>query len=143
MSSNAKKLIEEKLFFFPYERYTASDKLISDLHISKLYDFIPLYTKVLPDSTAVLSKGYVDFTLPVYSEKEKKDFGDLLKIKSALGKLNISKIDEWKSAVNDFKISIAEINQSTNPSANIDLRAQLLQYDEIRGKEYQVVLILK
>jgi len=143
-NSNAKKLIEKKVFFFPHERHKANDKLLSDLHMSKLYHFIPVYTKVLPGSKFVMSLEYFDFKIPISSKSDVvKIAKHLPKFKSTLKKLATATKAKWRDKLDDLKIEIEEINEVGHFSTFINLRIQLLEYQGLLEKEYSAVLIIK
>jgi tetratricopeptide (TPR) repeat protein len=144
LNSNAKKLLREKVFFFPHERHKANDKLLSDLHIAKEYEFLPVYISELPYSKFVNLVEFYDFKMPLLSGTEvTKIVRPLRKLKTSLKKILNANKTTWRETLDELKIEIDEINQEVSSKSFLNLRISLLEYQGLIEKENFSVLILK
>jgi hypothetical protein len=144
LNSNATELLERKIFFFPHERHKANDKLLSDLHIAREYDLLPLYISELPFSKFVSSVECFDFKIPLLnSELEKEIVKSLRKFKTLLKKLSLAKKVVWRETLNELRIELDEINELKGADKFLSLRLNLLEYQGLIEKENHSVLLLK
>ena len=144
LNSSPSELLERKIFFFPHERHKANDKLLSDLHVSKEYDLLPLYNSELPFSKFVSSVEYYDFNIPLLnSDLEKKIVKPLRKFKTLLKKLSLAKKVVWRETLNELMIELDEINELVVTDKVLSLRINLLEYQGLVEKENHSVLIIK
>ena len=144
LNSNPAELLSRKVLFFPHERHKVNDKLLSDLHIAKEYEFLPVYVSELPFSKFVSSVEYFDFKIPLLnSESEKEIVRPLRKFKTLLKKLLSAKKVVWRETLNELKIEIDEINQLIVDEKFLSLRLNLLEYQGLMEKENYSVLLIK
>lgn len=144
LNSTAAELLERKIFFFPHERHKANDKLLSDLHVAKEYDLLPLYISELPFSKFVSSVEYFDFKIPLLnSELEKGIVKPLRKFKTLLKKISLAKKVVWRETLNELRTELDEINELNGADKFLSLRLNLLEYQGLVEKENHSVLIIK
>ncbi|HYM93850.1 MAG TPA: hypothetical protein VET23_06910 [Chitinophagaceae bacterium] len=144
LNSTPSELLERKILFLPHERHKANDKLLSDLHVAKEYDLLPLYISELPFSEFVSSVEYFDFKIPLLnSGLEKGIVKSLRKFKTLLKKLSLAKKVVWRETLNELRIEIDEINELNGADKFLSLRLNLLEYQGLVEKENHSVLLLK
>ncbi|MEK6304642.1 MAG: hypothetical protein AABO41_28495 [Acidobacteriota bacterium] len=141
LSRTSAELINQKVFFLPYERHLANDKLLSDLRFSKGLGFIPVYFDSLPMSESVESLLSATIALPSLSaeDREQRQFTE---VKHSLLQLLFANKDSAQSCFNNFVFEVQELSRSSVSKHSMQTQLYLLQFPSPSDKELHVALVL-
>lgn len=145
LSRSAEKLINNKIFFLPYERHLANDKLLTDLRLSKEFKLIPVYFDSLPSSenVEILTSKIID--LPILSPNDVKhsDLGKKVrKIKQTFYQLLSDNRASAQSSLNTLRFEIEELIDNCVSKKSIPLKIYILDFPGILERELHVALII-
>lgn len=143
LSSSAAELTGQKIFFLPYERHLANDKLLSDLRLSKELGLIPVYFDSLPNSESVdvMTSATVNIPvlLPDETEHQRKQ---IRKVKRSLYQLLSGTKDSAQSSLNDFVFEVEELSDSCKDSKAIEIKIYILQFPSALDRVFHIVLVI-
>lgn len=144
LSRNATELIEQKIFFLPYERHLANDELLSDLNFSNKIGLIPVYFDSLPSSENVAALHSAKINLPILSADEiESNRRQIRKIKHALTQLLSITKDFVQSALNNFVFEVDELSDSCEKSLAVQIQIYILEFPVALHKELHVAIVMK
>jgi tetratricopeptide (TPR) repeat protein len=143
LSSSAEDLTGQKIFFLPYERYLANDKLLSDLRFSKEFGLIPVYFDFLPNSESVEVLTSTTIDLPVLSsddaEHQRKQ---IRKIKHSLSQLLSVTKESAQSSLNNFIFEIDELFDICVSKQTIEIQIYILDFPGPLQRESYVAWVI-
>ncbi len=143
LSSSAAELISQKIFFLPYERHLANDKLLSDLKFSKKLGLIPIYFDSLPNSESVevFTSATIDLPilLPEDAEHQRKQ---IRKVKQSLSQLSFVTKDSAQSSLNNFIFELNELSDSCVGKQSIQIYVYILGFSNALKRELHVALVM-
>lgn len=143
LSRSVEDLTSQKIFFFPYERHLAHDKLLSDISLSKEFGFVPVYFESLPNSESieVMTSSTIDIPvmLPNEVEHQRKQ---IRKVKFSLSQLMSVTKESARSALNNFKFEIDELSDICVSKRLIKIQVYILDFPGILQREFYVVFVI-
>jgi len=143
LSSSAAELLRQKIFFLPYERHLANDKLVADMRRAKEIGLIPVYLGSLPvsDSAEVLASQAGRF--PVLSEEEvEKQKKQIRKIRRDFSPmLSISK-DSAEVLINNLTLDIDDLSDDSAPDQLLDIEIYAVQYPAGLDRQFHPALVI-
>ena len=144
LSSSAAELIGQRIFFMPYERNLANDKLLSDLRLSKELHLIPVYFDSLSQSESVEVMTSVTLNLPVLlpedAEHQRKE---LKKVRQSLSQLLSITKNSAQSLLDNFAFEINELSDAHARKESIKIQLYALDFPGALEREsYTALLIL-
>ncbi len=143
LTDSAEKLLNEKVFFLPYERHIPSDKLIADLKFSKEIGIIPVYVNKLPSSEIVEVFASALIKLPILSERSIEMQIDTYKIfKHSLSRLLNSSKENMKSILNDIIFESKELIGAYKSNKSFQVNIYILQFPSGFEKEYHYCIVI-
>ncbi|MBI1927762.1 tetratricopeptide repeat protein [Candidatus Poribacteria bacterium] len=143
LSSSAAELTDQRIFFLPYERHLANDKLATDLRLSKELGIMPVYFDALPNSDSVQVLTSTTIHLPVLlPEDAQHQRTQIRKIKRSLSRLLSVTKDSAQSALNDFTFEIEELSDSYVDKPSIKIQIDILQFPGALGRELHIALVI-
>jgi len=144
LSRSAEDLTSQKIFFLPYERHLANDKLLSDIRLSKEFGLVPVYFESLPNSESieVITSSTIDLPvmLPNEVEHQRKQ---IRKVKFSLSQLMSVTKESAQSALNNFKFEIDELSDICESKRSIKIQVYILDFPGLLQREFQVALVIK
>lgn len=144
LSRTAKELIDNKIFFLPYERYLANDKLLSDLNISKEFKLIPVYFEKLPKSENIEVLFSKEIDLPILSLKYFSTLSSSLReIKKKFTNLLSVRDDTAQSMLSDINDIIEELSNSASTKNYLRLQIYVLYFPVEIMENLQVAIVIK
>lgn len=144
LSSTAADLLQQKVFFLPYERNLSKDRLLLDLQFSKDLGLIPIYFDALPSSENVTALHSAHISLPALSEHEAgSQRKNVRGIKRALTQLlSIAQ----PSALTTLNALVAQAEEQTDRSESsqiIQMRVYIFQFPTRLGTGLHVAVVIK
>lgn len=143
-SLSAEELFKNKIFFLPYERHLANDKLLNDLSFCKEFKLIPIYFDTLPSSEniEVVTSKIID----IPSFQQQNDVKELIKIVRKI-KRNISQLlsvttDSAQSLLNDLSFSVEDLIDSCVSTQSIQIQVFILTYPDINKRKLHVAMVI-
>lgn len=129
LSKSAENLKSQKIFFLPYERHFASDKLLSDIKVCKDLGMIPVYLDKLPDSEDVEILDSTNIKLPVLLLSEVDKYrSQIRKIKHKLLQLLSIPKESISSYFNDLQFEIEELADQGECKEFLEIQIYILDF---------------
>jgi hypothetical protein len=144
LSRSGTDLIREKIFFLPYERHLANDKLFSDIRFCKELGLIPVYFDALPRSESVAALHLARISLPAFSEHDAdSQRKPIRKVKRALVQLlSLTKASALGS-VNTLASEAEELSDAAPNIRGIRMQVFILQFPSGLGTDLHVAVVIK
>jgi tetratricopeptide (TPR) repeat protein len=144
LSRSATDLIKQKIFFLPYERHLANDKLFSDIRFSKELGLIPVYCDVLPSSDNITTIHSATISLPVLSDLDVTTYRrEIRAVKRVFNRLiSITKTSAL-DILNELASEAEELADVNGKTGRIDLTVYVLQFPYALSTDVHVGLVVE
>ncbi len=143
LSSTADELNKQKIFYFPYPRYSFNDKFFADIVNSKNFGLIPTYFDSLPSSEKVFVLYSTKIELPILSDEDvQNQRRQIRKVKQALTQL-VSDKNSRQSALNDFVFEVEELKDGCESSESMQIQVYVLEFPSGLEKETHIAFVIK
>jgi tetratricopeptide (TPR) repeat protein len=143
LSASVADLLSQGVFFLPYERYLANDKLLADLRRSKELGLIPVYFGSLPASESAEVIVSETLKLPILASDEvEKLRKQVRKIRRDLSGLSSISRDSAQTILNDLTLDVGDLADDCPAGQSLDLEICVLRYPAGVDKELQAVLVI-
>jgi tetratricopeptide (TPR) repeat protein len=143
LSSSATDLTGQKIFFLPYERHLANDKLLSDLRLSKELGLVPVYFDSLPnsDSVEIMTSMTVDLPalLPDDVEHQRKQ---IRKVKHSLFQLLSVTKESAQSSLNNLIFEVDELSDICVSEQSIEIQIYILDFPGLLQREFYIAWVI-
>ncbi|VVB95791.1 Photosystem I assembly protein Ycf3 [uncultured archaeon] len=143
LSSSPAELIDKKIFFLPYERHLANDKLLSDLRHSKELGLIPIYFGSLPNSESVEVLTSTTIGLPVLlpddAEHQRKQ---IRKVKHSFSQMLSVTKESAQSSLNNFIFEIEELSDICVGKQSLKIQIYILDFPSVLKRELHIALVM-
>jgi tetratricopeptide (TPR) repeat protein len=143
LSSSPAELIGQKIFFLPYERHLANDKLLSDLRHSKELSMIPVYFGSLPNSESVevvtSAMTELPILLPDDAEHHRKQ---IRKVKHCLSQLLSVTKESAQSSLNNVVLEVGELSDICVSKQSLETQIYILGFPGPLQREFHVAWVI-
>lgn len=144
LSRSVTDLIREKIFFLPYERHLANDKLFSDTRFCKELGLIPIYFDALPSSESVAALHSAKISLPAFSKHDAySQRKQIRKVKRALIELLSVNKTSAPGSLNALASEAEELSDATPNIQRIQLQVNILQFPSGLGTDLHLAVVIK
>jgi hypothetical protein len=141
--SSANNLIKQGIFFLPYERHLASDKLANDLRFGKEYDLIPVYFDSLPNSESVEIVTSKVVNLPILAGSEAGHLQrQIRKVKQSLYQLSTASKESARTALSNLIFEIEELNESSTDQQSLKANVYILSFPSMAERMFHIALVI-
>jgi len=128
LSSTVDDLLNKKIFFLPYDRFSEKDKLNTDADIGGELGIIPVYLNTLPASDSVNILFSKDIKLPILSNDESKELKkQIRKLKHSILQLNTSTKDRVQVVFNDLIFDVENLTDDYSGADFIQMKVYVLE----------------
>jgi len=142
LGSSADNLIKQGIFFLPYERHLASDKLANDLRFGKEYDLIPVYFDSLPNSESVEIVTSKVVSLPILAGSEAGHLQrQIRKVKQSLYQLSTASKESARTALSNLIFEIEELNESCTDQQPLKANVYILSFPSMAERMFHIALV--
>ena len=142
LSRSAAELLERKVFFLPYERHLADDKVASDIRLCKQLAMLPAYPQALPDSESVGVVTSMKTDLPVLSPDEVRDKARWVgEIRRQLARLPSITGESARSQLADLEFAVHDLRSSVPSAEHFPVQVLVLDYRGVLEKEVYAVMV--
>ncbi|MBI4684896.1 MAG: tetratricopeptide repeat protein [Nitrospirae bacterium] len=129
LTRSPEELIDRKVFFLPYERHLADDKLLSDINFSKDLGLIPVYVDVCPPSENVALFASKNLHLPLMATAEVSNLRPhLRRVKQTISKLLTADRDSARNILNDLQGVFDELSDSSVAERSINMQFCIFEF---------------
>jgi tetratricopeptide (TPR) repeat protein len=143
LSASAADLLRRGVFFLPYERHLANDKLMADLRRSKELGLVPVYFGSLPASESAEVLASESLKLPVLANDKVENLRkQVRKIKRDLSGLSSISRDSAQTILNDLTLDVGDLTDDCPAGQSLDLEICVLQYPAGLDRELQAALVI-
>lgn len=129
LTRDSEELINRKVFFLPYERHLADDKLLSDINFSRELGVIPVYFDVCPPSDNVALFASKNLQFPILAPVQASTLRPhLQKVKHVISKLLIADRDSAKNILNDLHFAFEELSDNSGSERSVGIQFCMFEY---------------
>ena len=144
LSTSAADLLRKKIFFLPYERHLANDRLMADLRRSKELGFLPAYFDALPRSGETRVFASTTLRLPAMSAEEAHNLRKQLRnLKRSLSQLRSVSEDSAQSLLDSIALDGGDLADAAAAQRSLGVDVYILEYPAVLHRELHSVLVVR